>query len=182
MPKYSRRTSGRTGSEHRIRFFKQRLFLADGPGRSFFRYCHLHCSKTRPDPQEDAMLRPVKSRPSPRLGTAATATATATPTDGEEEIELITEYSWRNFFSTINFLKVLQKMTKHRSHRTYMLQQYKSTVRRSRCWASGQANADAVYIANPQADAPDQSSHAATTVAETHQEPDALVWPQMASR
>ncbi|RSH81541.1 Factor arrest protein 11 [Saitozyma podzolica] len=98
---------------------------------NFFRYCHLHCSKTRPDPQEDAMLRPVKSRPSPRLATAAAATTTTTTTtttaDGEEEVELITEYSWRNFFSTINFLKVLQKMTKHRSHRTYMLQQYKST-------------------------------------------------------
>ena len=38
------------------------------------------------------------------------------------------EYSWRNFFTTINFLKVLQKMTKHRSHRTFMLQQYKSSV------------------------------------------------------
>ena len=43
-------------------------------------------------------------------------------------MELISEYSWRNFFTTINFLKVLQKMTKHRSHRTFMLQQYKSSV------------------------------------------------------
>ncbi|EIW70890.1 hypothetical protein TREMEDRAFT_68268 [Tremella mesenterica DSM 1558] len=44
---------------------------------------------------------------------------------GEQEVELITEYSWRNFFAAINFLKVLQKMTKHRSHRTFMLNQYK---------------------------------------------------------
>lgn len=130
------------------------------------------------------MLRPVKSRPSPRPGPAATATTATTTTtaDGEEEVELITEYSWRNFFSTINFLKVLQKMTKHRSHRTYMLQQYKSTVRRSRHWADGRAMADTPFIANPQTDAADQSPHATIAVAEAHQEPDALVRPQMASR
>lgn len=50
------------------------------------------------------------------------------PTGEPPEVELLSEYSWRNFFSTINFLKVLQKMTKHRSHRTFMLQQYKSSV------------------------------------------------------
>jgi hypothetical protein len=45
-----------------------------------------------------------------------------------EEIEVLSEYSWRNFFSTINFIKILQKMTKHRTHRTFMLHQYKSSV------------------------------------------------------
>lgn len=49
-------------------------------------------------------------------------------TDTEPEVELILDYSWRNFFSSINYLKILQKMTKHRSHRTYMLHQYKSAV------------------------------------------------------
>ena len=46
----------------------------------------------------------------------------------EEEIELITEYSWRNFFSTINFAKIMQKLSKGRSHRIWMLVQYKSSV------------------------------------------------------
>lgn len=45
-----------------------------------------------------------------------------------EEVEICSEYSWRNFFTGINFLKILQKMTKHRSHRTCMLNQYKSSV------------------------------------------------------
>ena len=51
--------------------------------------------------------------------------------DNDGEVEIISVYSWRNFFSSINFLKILQKMTKHRSHRTYMLNQYKSSVRDS---------------------------------------------------
>lgn len=46
----------------------------------------------------------------------------------EEEMELITEYSWRNFFSTINFAKIMQKLSKGRSHRIWMLVQYKSSV------------------------------------------------------
>lgn len=81
---------------------------------SFFRYCYLNCSKS-PHSPEDTMLRPPKlvSRPSDNR---------------DDEVELISEYSWRNFFSSINFLKVLQKMTKHRSHRTYILHQYKGSA------------------------------------------------------
>jgi Domain of unknown function (DUF3402) len=45
-----------------------------------------------------------------------------------EEIDMLTEFSWRNFFFTINFAKVMQKLSKHRSHRIRMLVQYKSTV------------------------------------------------------
>lgn len=52
------------------------------------------------------------------------------PTGEPPEVELIGDYSWRNFFTVINFLKVLQKMSKHRGHRTFMLQQYKSSVSR----------------------------------------------------
>lgn len=46
----------------------------------------------------------------------------------EEEIDLLTDFSWRNFFSTINFAKIMQKLSKHRSHRIRMLVQYKSSV------------------------------------------------------
>ena len=46
----------------------------------------------------------------------------------EEEIEQVTEYSWRNFFSTINFAKIMQKLSKGRSHRIWMLVQYKSSA------------------------------------------------------
>jgi Domain of unknown function (DUF3402) len=46
----------------------------------------------------------------------------------EDEVELLTEFSWRNFFSTINFAKIMQKLSKNRSHRIWMLVQYKSSV------------------------------------------------------
>jgi hypothetical protein len=47
----------------------------------------------------------------------------------EDEIEYITDYSWRNFFSAITFVKIMQKLTKGRSHRIGMLVNYKSSVR-----------------------------------------------------
>ena len=47
----------------------------------------------------------------------------------EEEVDLLTDFSWRNFFSTINFAKIMQKLSKHRSHRIWMLSQHKSSVR-----------------------------------------------------
>jgi pterin-4a-carbinolamine dehydratase len=46
----------------------------------------------------------------------------------DEEVDLLTDFSWRNFFSTINFAKIMQKLSKHRSHRIRMLVQYKSSV------------------------------------------------------
>lgn len=50
-----------------------------------------------------------------------------------EEIDMLTDFSWRNFFFTINFAKVMQKLSKHRSHRIRMLVQYKSTVMPYHC-------------------------------------------------
>lgn len=46
----------------------------------------------------------------------------------EDEIEYITDYSWRNFFSSINFVKIMQKLSKGRAHRISMLVNYKSSV------------------------------------------------------
>lgn len=89
---------------------------------SFFRYCLLHFSK---NPQlsrvEDNMLSPPR-----RAVTRTTVLPNGTMT--QEEVDMLTEFSWRNFFFTINFAKVMQKLSKHRSHRIRMLVQYKSTV------------------------------------------------------
>ncbi|KAG5988573.1 hypothetical protein E4U43_004706, partial [Claviceps pusilla] len=38
----------------------------------------------------------------------------------------ITDFSWRNFFSLINYLRILQKMCKRKAHRNLLLVQYKS--------------------------------------------------------
>jgi len=96
-----------------------RSLLTHNP--SFFRYCYTNfCLQGRLERPEDNMLnapRATTSRmPSPNgLG-------------GDEDVELISTYSWRNFFSSINFLRVVQKLTKQRSHRILLLVQYKASV------------------------------------------------------
>lgn len=95
---------------------------------SFFKYCNDRInppSLNSPRP-EDAMLeaKPPGARPgSPKAG-------------DDDEVELITDFSWRNFFSVINFVHILQKLTKRKTHRVLLLVQYKSSVRpvlASRC-------------------------------------------------
>jgi hypothetical protein len=136
---------------------------------SFFRYCHLNCSES-PNRPEDTMLRPPK--PAPR-------SVSPRPKHGSEgEVEIISDYSWRNFFSSINFLKILEKMTKHRSHRTYMLNQYKSSVSRQTILRSPAE----VREANIEADVADQPPDATAPGAEAHQEPNALVWAEVAPK
>ncbi|WVF71683.1 hypothetical protein IAT40_006491 [Kwoniella sp. CBS 6097] len=97
---------------------------------NFFRFCHLNCSRSSSSPEDDLLLQ-NPPKPSPRLGTDSKSAEGVNPAAGAgasgDEVELINDYSWRNFFSTINFLKILQKMTKHRSHRTYMMTTYKSS-------------------------------------------------------
>lgn len=41
--------------------------------------------------------------------------------------EPITDFSWRNFFSSINFLRIMQKICKNKAHRNLLLVQYKSS-------------------------------------------------------
>lgn len=90
---------------------------------SFFQFCYLYASQNPASPRpEDSMLRARKHDGSPRIG----ADGAAKP---GEDPEVITNYSWRNFFSVINFVHVLQKLTKRRANRILLLVQYKSSVR-----------------------------------------------------
>lgn len=43
-------------------------------------------------------------------------------------MEPITDFSWRNFFSLINCLRVMQKVCKNKAHRNLLLVQYKSST------------------------------------------------------
>lgn len=55
--------------------------------------------------------------------------ASAKPkSENGDEPTIITEFSWRNFFTTINFLRVMQKICKGKPHRNLMLVQYKSST------------------------------------------------------
>lgn len=42
--------------------------------------------------------------------------------------EPITDFSWRNFFTLINYLRIAQKICKNKAHRNLLLVQYKSSA------------------------------------------------------
>ncbi|TFK55880.1 hypothetical protein OE88DRAFT_1652388 [Heliocybe sulcata] len=90
---------------------------ADLPEFNLFRYCYNKFSRSpQPNYFKDEPKKPY------------TRKATQPGQSQEEEVEYITEFSWRNFFSTINFARIMQKLSKHRSHRIWMLVQYKSSA------------------------------------------------------
>ncbi|KIL68265.1 hypothetical protein M378DRAFT_8934 [Amanita muscaria Koide BX008] len=94
---------------------------ADSPENNFFQYC-LRFSKT---PQA---TRSEDGQPRPSRQTIVKTTILPNGEKHEEEIEQVMEYSWRNFFSAINFARIMQKLSKGRSHRIGMLVQYKSSA------------------------------------------------------
>ena len=103
------------------------------------------------DSEDEAVPPPIKRNRSP-------VTSKAEAQEGEEEEEInegaasddqastrpevdelgypinplpekpITDFSRRNFFSLINYLRVLQKICKHKAHRNLLLVQYKSST------------------------------------------------------
>ncbi|OSD04155.1 N1221-domain-containing protein [Trametes coccinea BRFM310] len=95
---------------------------ADIPERNFFRYCQVRFAR-RSDigGPEEQMQRPTRQ-------TVVRTTKLPNGQERTEEVDLLTDFSWRNFFSTINFAKIMQKLSKHRSHRIRMLVQYKSSA------------------------------------------------------
>ncbi|KAH9452841.1 hypothetical protein Pst134EB_016793 [Puccinia striiformis f. sp. tritici] len=84
----------------------------------FFRYCALCGSRfpTEPCPQASPLQR------------HSTPLVTRSTRPGDDEVEAITDYSWRNFFCAINFVHILQKLAKGRVHRILLLVQYKSSA------------------------------------------------------
>ncbi|KAG9294797.1 hypothetical protein G9A89_008489 [Geosiphon pyriformis] len=48
--------------------------------------------------------------------------------NSSEDYNVETNYCWRNFFAAINFLRILQKLTKRKTHRISLLVQYKSSA------------------------------------------------------
>jgi hypothetical protein len=86
------------------------------PSLSFFRYCYLNFSPERHSRQDEDLFEHKPKPNSMRIGA-----------DGVE-IEIIHEYSWRNFFYSINFIRVVHQLTKRRPARISLLVQYKSSV------------------------------------------------------
>ncbi|KAL0949895.1 hypothetical protein HGRIS_009925 [Hohenbuehelia grisea] len=95
---------------------------ADSPENNFFQFCLLNFSR---NPQ---IPRPEDNPPRSTRHTIPRMTLLPNGQKHEEEVEMLTEFSWRNFFALINFAKIMQKLSKNRSHRIWMLVQYKSSA------------------------------------------------------
>jgi len=102
----------------------------DRPERAYFRICNLHslspqplASSTESSSPDDACPPPIRfSRPDQQP---------PPPTSPPPSTELpltITDFSWRNFFTSINIMRVLQKVVKGKSHRNLALVQFRSSV------------------------------------------------------
>lgn len=91
--------------------------------------------------EDDAAPPPIKRRRSPppvdldMPDADADTEAPARPEVDElgyplssQPIDPITDFSWRNFFSLINYLRVMQKVCKNKAHRNLLLVQYKSST------------------------------------------------------
>lgn len=88
------------------------------PEYNLFRYCFLNFSPSKDDASiRQQLVENDNSRPAKTIITV-----------NGEETELINEYSWRNFFYTINFMRIMHLLTKNRAMRINLLVQYKSTV------------------------------------------------------
>ncbi|KAF9452194.1 N1221-domain-containing protein [Macrolepiota fuliginosa MF-IS2] len=94
---------------------------ADSPENNFFQFCLNYSKNPQPNRPEDNSQRTTRQ----------SLTRTVILPNGEkheEEIEHIHEYSWRNFFATINYARIMQKLSKGRPHRIWMLVHYKSSA------------------------------------------------------
>ncbi|KAI8164171.1 Striatin-interacting protein 1 [Colletotrichum sp. SAR 10_70] len=120
---------------------------------SFFHFCNLRSKykdkpAAQPEPEEEsedeAAPPPIKRRRSPPRPPAPAPHQgdEGSQSDGQAAVrpevdelgypvndlpaEPITDFSRRNFFSLINYLRIMQKICKHKAHRNLLLVQYKS--------------------------------------------------------
>ncbi len=118
---------------------------------SFFYFSGLRAGATGPvsiatdmdeedESEDDAAPPPIKRRRSPQpLSQEGDGAGSSAPGSTRPEVdelgypvnplpkELITEFSRRNFFSLINYLRVMQKICKNKAHRNLLLVHYKSS-------------------------------------------------------
>ncbi|OCK80170.1 N1221-domain-containing protein [Lepidopterella palustris CBS 459.81] len=123
---------------------------------NFFHFCRAHsrlgfeeAEKSNPQPEsdsDDAAPPPIKlrrdetARHDREPDTPATSKLMQPPEvdelgfpTNELPTEPITNYSWRAFFSSINYLRIMQKVCKNKAHRNLMLVSYKSSQFLRKC-------------------------------------------------
>ncbi|GAA6059340.1 hypothetical protein JCM10212_003238 [Sporobolomyces blumeae] len=112
----------------------------DRPEHNFFKFCHDSMNPgegsprpedlllSRPPPGSTRSISPDAASSPPSASSFGASSHPSRSAGSEDDVELISDYSWRNFFSTINFVHVLQKLTKRKTHRVLLMVQYKSSA------------------------------------------------------
>ncbi|KAG8811055.1 Factor arrest protein 11 [Serendipita sp. 399] len=93
----------------------------EAPERTFFRYCYERFSRNALETRADEFPL-FAPRQGPRLTTMPHGIK------ADEEVEMITEFSWRNFFAIINVLKLMHKITKGNPSRITNLVHHKTSA------------------------------------------------------
>lgn len=138
---------------------------------SFFRYCYERFSPNAPHVRAEdlpifAPRQPTRPGPVPEGGRP------------DEEVEMITDFSWRNFFAVINAVKIMHKITKGNPTRVLQLVHHKTSVSQSHIVRI----LGLMVLCIPghsEADDEDFSSRLAIAAFETDQEPGSLQWAKM---
>lgn len=119
---------------------------------SFFAFCNANSNRaTESDPitsnesDDDSAPPPIKlrrgllDRVAEKLPASSQQDVPKAPKKDPPEIDELgypvnelpaepkTDFSWRNFFSSINYLRIMQKICKNKAHRNLLLVQYKSS-------------------------------------------------------
>ena len=95
---------------------------------SFFRYCtNINNDKHEPGETYDNNL-PDSGNLNQTNESLQTEHADESNSNDDNNAIMDSDYCWRNFFVAINFLRILQKLTKKKTHRILLLVQYKSSV------------------------------------------------------
>ncbi|KAI5791572.1 hypothetical protein FPQ18DRAFT_259634 [Pyronema domesticum] len=107
----------------------------DRPERGYFQVCNLHSLSPRQytntssesSSPDDACPPPIRF--SAHQNPAPQQPSESSPPPSDQQLpEVITEYSWRNFFTSINIMRILQKVVKGKAHRNLALVQFRSSV------------------------------------------------------
>jgi hypothetical protein len=105
----------------------------DRPERAYFRICNLHSlcpqpltsSSTESSSPDEACPPPIRFSPQQQQQQQQQATLA---TDPPAAPEIITQFSARNFFTSINLMRILHKVVKGKSHRNLALVQFRSAL------------------------------------------------------
>lgn len=101
------------------------------PLYSFFRYCYENFSPNAAHvPADQFPILAPRQPTSVRLPQSANSSNIFSPVNprGDDEVEMITDFSWRNFFAVINVVKIMHKITKANPTRILQLVHHKTSV------------------------------------------------------